>query len=56
VVLVIGAGAPEALDPSDLERQAAAWRAEGQAPREVMRRLMEERGAPRNLAYRIAHA
>ncbi|MEY4607832.1 MAG: hypothetical protein RL625_49 [Gemmatimonadota bacterium] len=55
VVLVIGAGAPVVLDEAALRARAAALVAAGQAPREVMQGLMQEMGAPRNLAYRIAH-
>jgi hypothetical protein len=55
VVLVIGAGAPVVLDEAALRARAAELVAAGQAPREVMQGLMQEMGAPRNLAYRIAH-
>lgn len=57
VVLVV-AGAPPAAGPDEdaLRAQADAWRASGVPAREVMRRLMEEAGAPRNLAYALAHA
>jgi 16S rRNA (cytidine1402-2'-O)-methyltransferase len=54
VVLVIGAGAPVALDEAALGTLAATLRAEGHTARQVIERL-QERGAPRNLAYRLAH-
>ncbi|MGA0919660.1 MAG: rRNA (cytidine-2'-O-)-methyltransferase, partial [Gemmatimonadaceae bacterium] len=54
VVLVIGAGAPVAIDEAALGTLAATLRAEGHTARQVMERL-QERGAPRNLAYRLAH-
>lgn len=56
VVLVIGGAAPvAALGESDLAALAAEWRAAGRTPREIHERLMAEHGAPRNLAYRLAH-
>jgi 16S rRNA (cytidine1402-2'-O)-methyltransferase len=54
VVLVIGAGAPVALDEAALRSLVESWRAEGRTAREVSQAL-QERGAPRNLAYRLAH-
>jgi 16S rRNA (cytidine1402-2'-O)-methyltransferase len=57
VVLVIGGGgAVEAeLSESDLTRAAAAARKEGLSARDIMEHLTRDLGAPRNLAYRIAH-
>lgn len=54
VVLVAGAP-PRVADEAELRERAAALRAEGQSARDVMQHLMETAGAPRNLAYRIAH-
>lgn len=54
VILVRGGDAP-VLDESVLRDRAGALRGEGLSAREVMRVLMEDEGAPRNLAYRLAH-
>ncbi len=55
VVLVV-AGAPEVvLDEEAVRVRAAALRAEGLSARDVVRVLMEQEHAPRNLAYRLAH-
>jgi hypothetical protein len=54
-VLVI-AGAPKPIVTEDeLSDAAAQLRASGKAPRDVMDHLVSTLGAPRNLAYRIAH-
>jgi 16S rRNA (cytidine1402-2'-O)-methyltransferase len=56
VVLVIGGAAHEAeLSETDLARVAKQSRDDGLTPREVMQHLMKDLGAPRNLAYKIAH-
>ena len=55
VVLVVGGAQPVALDEARLDTLARALRKEGVPAREVARRLSEEHGAPRNLAYRLAH-
>ncbi|HVE77768.1 MAG TPA: 16S rRNA (cytidine(1402)-2'-O)-methyltransferase [Gemmatimonadaceae bacterium] len=55
VVIVVGGGAREAPDEAALREQARALRAEGLAAREVSAALVERFGAPRNLAYRLAH-
>jgi 16S rRNA (cytidine1402-2'-O)-methyltransferase len=55
VVLVLGGAPPVVLDEARLDTLAKAFRAEGLSAREVARRLSEEHGAPRNLAYRLAH-
>lgn len=39
----------------DLRAAAEAWRAEGRRPREIVGLLMDEHGASRNVAYRLAH-
>jgi 16S rRNA (cytidine1402-2'-O)-methyltransferase len=55
VVLVI-AGAEKAMVTEDeLNSAANVLRASGKAPRDVMDHLISSLGAPRNLAYRIAH-
>jgi 16S rRNA (cytidine1402-2'-O)-methyltransferase len=55
VVIVVEGGAEPALDEEALRLRAAALRAEGLSARDVVRVLMEDAGAPRNLAYRLAH-
>ena len=55
VVLVVGGGAEKTPDEDALASLAETLRAEGLSAREVARRLSEEHGAPRNLAYRLAH-
>lgn len=54
VVIVIEGAAATPPDEAALRTQAAAWRAEGLAARDIQRRL-QGAGAPRNLAYRLAH-
>ena len=54
VVIVIEGRRAEALDEAALRTQAASWRAEGVTGRELQRRL-QGLGAPRNLAYALAH-
>jgi 16S rRNA (cytidine1402-2'-O)-methyltransferase len=56
VVLVLeGASAPVVASEDDLRALAAQWRAEGVSPRDIVGRLTQEHGVPRNVAYRIAH-
>ena len=55
LVIVIGGGSVTPLDEAALRSRAAALRAGGSAPREVVRALMEDARVSRNLAYRIAH-
>ena len=55
VVLVI-AGAEESLvSEGDLSDVAKKLRASGNSPRDIMGHLMSGFGAPRNLAYKLAH-
>ena len=55
VVLVI-AGAPAPIvTENELSDAAAQLRASGKPPRDVMDHLVSALGAPRNLAYKIAH-
>jgi 16S rRNA (cytidine1402-2'-O)-methyltransferase len=55
VVIVVQGADSAPLDEDALRTRAAALRAEGLSARDVVRVLMEEEGAPRNLAYRLAH-
>lgn len=55
VVLVIGGAAKAELSESDLTRAARAAREDGLSPRDIMEHLTRDLGAPRNLAYRLAH-
>jgi 16S rRNA (cytidine1402-2'-O)-methyltransferase len=54
VILVAGASA-EVLDEGTLRDHAQRLRAGGASTRDIVRLLIEDHGAPRNLAYRIAH-
>lgn len=55
-VVIVIEGAPETpIDEAALRERAAALRAQGLSARDVVRVLMEDGGAPRNLAYRLAH-
>jgi len=55
IVIVVAGGSAAPLDESALRERAAALRALGTAPREIVRALMEDARVSRNLAYRIAH-
>ncbi|MBI2407076.1 MAG: 16S rRNA (cytidine(1402)-2'-O)-methyltransferase [Gemmatimonadetes bacterium] len=55
VVIVVQGGEAPPLDEEALRAKAAALRADGLSARDVVRVLMEDAGAPRNLAYRLAH-
>lgn len=55
VVIVVQGGEEPPLDEDALRTRALALRAEGLSARDVVRVLMEDAGAPRNLAYRLAH-
>lgn len=55
-IVIVLAGAPVVVPTEDGLRAAAiALRAEGIPPREIVQRLMDDHGASRNLAYRLAH-
>ena len=55
-IVVVVEGAPLVpVDEATLRLRASALRAEGKSSRDVVQALMESTGAPRNLAYRIAH-
>jgi 16S rRNA (cytidine1402-2'-O)-methyltransferase len=55
VIVIAGAPAPERADEDTLRARAAVLRAEGRSARDVASALVAELGAPRNLAYRLAH-
>ena len=55
VVLVIAGAEKPVVSEHELSDAAAQLRASGKAPRDVMDHLVSALGAPRNLAYRIAH-
>jgi 16S rRNA (cytidine1402-2'-O)-methyltransferase len=55
VVLVIAGAEKSAASESELSDAARKLRAEGNSPRDVMEHLMSGLGAPRNLAYKLAH-
>ena len=55
VVLVIAGARKSEMSESDLNAAANAARAEGLSPRDITDHLIKDLGAPRNVAYRIAH-
>ena len=55
VIVIAGAAAPQSATEDELRARAAALRAEGRSARDVAAALTAELGAPRNLAYRLAH-
>ena len=55
VVLVIAGAPPVPVDEAALRERARSLRAGGMTARDIARALVEESGAPRNLAYRLAH-
>ncbi len=55
VIVIAGAEAPPSATEEELRVRAAALRAEGLSAREVAAALAAELGAPRNVAYRLAH-
>ena len=55
VVLLIGGAEKLAVSESELRDAARKLRASGNSPRDVMEHLMSGLGAPRNLAYKLAH-
>ncbi|MEK7239208.1 MAG: 16S rRNA (cytidine(1402)-2'-O)-methyltransferase [Gemmatimonadota bacterium] len=55
VVIVVQGGETPPIDEDALRARAAALRTDGMSARDVVRVLMEDAGAPRNLAYRLAH-
>ena len=55
VVLVISGAEKKAISENDLNDAASELRASGKSPRDIMEHLVSVLGAPRNVAYRIAH-
>ena len=55
VVLVIAGAGKSPVSESELRDAARKLRASGNSPRDVMEHLMSGLGAPRNLAYKLAH-
>jgi 16S rRNA (cytidine1402-2'-O)-methyltransferase len=55
VVLVIAGAEKSEVTEDELTKAASALRASGKSPRDVMDHLVSALGAPRNLAYKIAH-
>jgi len=55
VIVIAGADAPESASEEQLRARVAELRAEGRSARDVAAALTSELGAPRNLAYRLAH-
>jgi 16S rRNA (cytidine1402-2'-O)-methyltransferase len=55
VVLVIAGAEKRVVTEDELDDAASELRAAGKAPRDVMDHLVSALGAPRNVAYRIAH-
>lgn len=55
VVLVIAGAETRAVSEIELIAEAKKVRADGLTPRDIVDHLIRELGAPRNLAYRIAH-
>ena len=55
VVILIAGRIPEATSEDELRARANALRAEGRSARDIAAALSAEFGAPRNLAYRLAH-
>jgi 16S rRNA (cytidine1402-2'-O)-methyltransferase len=55
VVIVIAGDTPAAVSEDELRARAIALRAEGRSARDIASALSAELGAPRNLAYRLAH-
>ena len=55
MIVIAGAEAPPSATEDELRARAAALRADGLSAREVAAALTAELGAPRNVAYRLAH-
>ena len=55
VVIVIAGASPIAVSEDELRARAVELRAEGRSARDIAAALSAELGAPRNLAYRLAH-
>jgi 16S rRNA (cytidine1402-2'-O)-methyltransferase len=55
VIVIAGAGAPPGASEEQVRARAVELRAQGLSPRDIAATLAAELGAPRNLAYRVAH-
>ena len=55
VVVVLAGGAAVEVDEHSLREHVGRLRATGASTRDIVRLLVEEHNAPRNVAYRIAH-
>jgi 16S rRNA (cytidine1402-2'-O)-methyltransferase len=55
VVIVIAGATRSAPDEDELRDAVKSMRENGFAARDIMERLTRDKGAPRNLAYRLAH-
>ncbi len=55
VVILIGPAEAIELSEDSLRESAQRLRGDGLPPREIVDRLISQHGAPRNLAYRLAH-
>jgi 16S rRNA (cytidine1402-2'-O)-methyltransferase len=55
VIVIAGAAAPLGATENELRARAAELRAAGRSARDVAAALATELGAPRNLAYKLAH-
>lgn len=55
IVIVLDGATAAAATEDGLRAAAQAWREQGFRPRDIVRMLMDEHGASRNLAYRLAH-
>jgi 16S rRNA (cytidine1402-2'-O)-methyltransferase len=55
VIVIAGAEVPRSASEDELRARAAELRAEGRSARDIAAALASELGAPRNVAYRLAH-
>jgi 16S rRNA (cytidine1402-2'-O)-methyltransferase len=55
VIVIAGAAAQGSVSEDEVRARAAELRAEGRSARDIAAALSAELGAPRNLAYRVAH-
>jgi len=55
VVILISGAQSEELSEELLSKEARRLRTDGMRARDIVERLISEHGAPRNLAYRLAH-
>jgi 16S rRNA (cytidine1402-2'-O)-methyltransferase len=55
VVIVVAGAAVASSSEEQLRERVEALRASGASARDIVSTLVEEMGAPRNLAYRLSH-